>query len=76
MLEYKKFLKAGGAIYQKTDDREFFEYSFGKFVEHGFEVEDLSKQVNDGLIDNVVTEYEKKFREKGMPIYALKATKN
>ena len=75
VLEYKNFLVNDGSIFQKTDDKPFFEYSFQKFVEHGFDVEDLSEKVNVGLIDNVVTEYEKKFREKGMPIYALKATK-
>ncbi len=75
VLEYKKFLVANGSVFQKTDDKQFFEYSLSKFIEHGFEIEDLSEKLNNGLIDNVVTEYERKFREKGLPIYALKAIK-
>ena len=72
---YKEFLVDGGCVYQKTDDKDFFDYSFEKFVEYGFEVVDISKDIDDGKIENVMTEYEKKFRDQGMPIYALKAQK-
>lgn len=75
IVEYKKYLKTGGCVYQKTDDKPFCEYSFDKFVENGFEVYDVSNKINNGEIENVVTEYEKKFRDKGMPIYALIAIK-
>ncbi len=73
--EYKKFLKIGGYVCQKTDDKNFFDYSYAKFVEYGFEVEDVSEKIDNGLIKNICTEYEKKFREKGMKIYALIAKK-
>ena len=76
ILEYKSFLKDGGAVFQKTDDKDFFEYSKSKFVLYGFKVEDLTEKLSLSLIENVQTEYEIKFREKGMPIYALKAEKN
>ena len=72
---YKAFLKENGSIYQKTDDKGFFEYSFNQFLKHGFIVEDVSDKVDSGELENVQTEYEKKFRAQGMPIYALKATK-
>lgn len=72
---YKAFLKANGSIYQKTDDKDFFEYSFNQFVKHGFVVENVSEKIEKGEMANVQTEYEKKFREQGMPIYALIATK-
>ena len=72
---YKAFLKANGSIYQKTDDKDFFEYSFKQFVKHGFVVENVSEKIEKGEMANVQTEYEKKFREQGMPIYALIATK-
>lgn len=75
ILEYKNFLKVGGAVFQKTDDKDFFEYSKSKFVLYGFKVEDLTEKLSLSLIENVQTEYEIKFREKGMPIYALKAEK-
>lgn len=75
VLAYKSFLVPNGAIYQKTDDKGLFDYSIEKFLEHGFEVTDLTNDLKDGKIPNVATEYENKFREKGMPIYVLKAQK-
>lgn len=72
---YKNYLVDGGAIYQKTDDKEFFDYSFSKFVEHGFDVEDVSKEIENGEIENVKTEYEQKFNALGIKTNALIATK-
>ena len=73
--EYKNYLVKGGSVFQKTDDKEFFDYSFEKFVENGFIVEDVSSKINNGEMDNVITEYEQKFRNLNMPIYALIAKK-
>ena len=75
VLSYKEYLVCGGAVCQKTDDKPFFEYSFEKFNECGFAVEDVSDKIGDGTIENVMTEYEKKFRDLGMPIYGLIAKK-
>lgn len=75
VVEYKKYLKTGGCVFQKTDDKPFFDYSFERFVENGFEVVDVSAKIDAGEFENVQTEYERKFREKGMPIYALVAIK-
>lgn len=75
VVEYKKYLKTGGCVFQKTDDKPFFDYSFERFVENGFEVYDVSAKIDAGEFENVQTEYERKFREKGMPIYALVAIK-
>lgn len=71
---YKSYLVAGGKIYQKTDDREFFEYSFSKFVEHGFDVVEISDKIVNNQIENVETEYEKMFKNKGLKINGLIAT--
>ena len=75
VLAYKSFLVDGGAVYQKTDDKGFFDYSFGKFIEHGFSVKDITDGLNDGTVSNVQTEYEGKFRALGMKVYGLIATK-
>ena len=72
---YKSFLKTGGAVYQKTDDREFFEYSFDKFVEHGFFVEEITDKIKCGEIGNIETEYEKMFKGKGILANGLIARK-
>ncbi len=70
---YKKFLVRGGTIVQKTDDKEFFEYSFAQFKRFGFEVVNISQDIEQGKIENITTEYERKFKNAGMPIYALVA---
>ncbi len=70
---YKDFLVSGGCIYQKTDDKGLFEYSFNQFVKFGFNVVDTTELLKEGKIDNIETEYEKKFMALSMPIYALKA---
>ncbi len=70
---YKSFLVKGGSVYQKTDDRDFFLYSKEKFIEYGFRVVDLTEKLNNNQIENVQTEYEKKFRALGMIVYGLKA---
>ena len=75
VLAYKAFLKVGGAVYQKTDDKGLFDYSMLKFKEHGFYVKDVSAEIENGNLSNVCTEYESKFRAQGLPIYALIATK-
>ena len=75
IVGYKVFLADGGSVFQKTDDKPFFGYSFNQFVKHGFAVKDVSDEVSRGEIDNIQTEYEKKFRSLGMPIYALIAKK-
>ncbi len=75
VLAYKDFLVSGGCVFQKTDDRPFFEYSFSKFVEHGFSVVDVTDLLGQGKIENVETEYEKKFKSIGIKANALIAKK-
>ncbi|MBQ3115729.1 MAG: tRNA (guanosine(46)-N7)-methyltransferase TrmB [Clostridia bacterium] len=72
---YKNYLSDGGAVYQKTDDVPFFEYSFGKFLQFGFDVKVVSDQIEKGEIKNIETEYEKKFHAIGIRTNALIATK-
>ena len=73
--EYKDYLISGGEVLQKTDDKDFFIYSFNQFEKFGFNVKDISSEINEGKRENIQTEYEKKFRQLGMPIYALSAVK-
>ena len=75
MNDYKSFLKVGGTVFQKTDDEEFFNYSFTQFEKFGFEVENVTKKLHENTIDNVETEYEKMFKKKGMLPFGLIAKK-
>ena len=72
---YKKLLKKGGRILQKTDDRDFFEFSIAEFTESGFHLENVTYNLHeDGNPDwNVVTEYEQKWVERGLPIHRVEA---
>ncbi|MBR5280403.1 MAG: tRNA (guanosine(46)-N7)-methyltransferase TrmB [Clostridia bacterium] len=67
---YKKILKSGGKIYQKTDNKGLFDFSVRKYVECGFQIEILE----EAPADNVMTEYETRFTGMGMPIYRVIAT--
>lgn len=69
---YKHLLADGGIIRQKTDDLAFFEWSMESYKEHGYEVFDVTYDLPEGG-DNVMTEYEEKFRTIGKKIYACKA---
>lgn len=72
---YKKLLKKGGRILQKTDDRDFFEFSIAEFTESGFHLENVTYNLHEnGNPDwNVVTEYERKWVDRGLPIHRLEA---
>ncbi len=72
---YKKLLKKGGRIVQKTDNRDFFEFSLSEYTACGFRLEnatyDLHEQGNPP--DNIVTEYESRFVAAGQPICRVEA---
>ena len=75
--KYKKFLKTGGRIFQKTDDRDFFEFSIEEFTSCGFDLEKVTYNLHEkGNPEwNIVTEYEGKWVERGLPIHRLEAVK-
>lgn len=71
---YKKILVPGGVITQKTDSLDFFEYSIESFINNGFEVTSIIRDLhNSGFEGNIVTEYEQKFAQQGLPLYRLEA---
>ena len=75
--KYKKLLKNGGIIVQKTDDRDFFEFSLQEYAAAGFEIltADYDLHKNGNPEGNVVTEYEKRWVEQGKPIHLAVAVK-
>lgn len=71
---YRKILKNGAEIHQKTDNMHFFEYSIEQFSKHGFALQNLSLDLHHSdFEENIVTEYESKFASQGLPIYRLEA---
>ena len=73
---YDKLLIEHGEIHQKTDNRNFFEFSLEEFSRCGYTLKNISLDLhNSDFEDNIVTEYEKRFSEQGFPIYRLEAFK-
>ncbi len=71
---YKKILTPDGFIAQKTDNREFFEYSLKSFESNGFVLSAVTEDLhNSGFEGNIITEYEQRFLSEGLPIYRLEA---
>ena len=72
---YKKLLVDGGRILQKTDDREFFEFSLEEYKACGFDLENVTYNLHEqGNPEwNIVTEYENKWIERGLPIHRVEA---
>ncbi len=73
--QYKKLLKKGGRVLQKTDDRDFFDFSLEEFRACGFKLENVTYNLheNGNPTWNIVTEYEQKWVERGLPIHRLEA---
>ena len=72
---YKKLLKDGGRIIQKTDDKDFFEFSLEEYKACGFTLESVSYDLHENGNPewNIVTEYEQKWIERGLPIHRVEA---
>ena len=72
---YRSLLRSGGSVIQKTDSELFFDYSLESFKNGGFEIQSVCRDLKSGDYDNIVTEYEQKFRDLGMRIFRLEAIK-
>ena len=72
---YKKLLKEDGILRLKTDNVGLFDFSLEEFEEFGMQIlwqtRDLHSEPENA--DNVMTEYEKNFSDKGQPIYSAVA---
>ena len=71
---YREYLKPAGEIHQKTDNMHFFEYSLEQYSLAGYGIKNISLDLHGSDFQgNIVTEYEKKFSDIGMPIYRAEA---
>ncbi len=67
---YKKLLKADGVLKLKTDNVGLFDFSLEEFEAFGTEIIMQTRDLHGSpeAADNVMTEYEKNFSDKGTPI--------
>lgn len=68
--KYKRLLKDGGLLIFKTDNVGLFDFSLEEFESFGCKVEWMTRDLHNSerAADNVMTEYEKNFSEKGFTI--------
>lgn len=76
LSKYDSIFKDIDRIVMKTDNRHLFEYSIKSFTDYGYKINDMSLDLHsDNKLDNIETEYERKFASKGMVIYYMEVTK-
>lgn len=74
LLMYKKILSDQGEIHFKTDNEGLFEFSLNEFSDQGWRLKNISLDLYKNLPDdNIATEYEEKFVQKGNKIFRLEA---
>lgn len=73
---YDKVLCEEGFIFFKTDNRKLFEFSLNSMSEYGLLLRNISLDLKESGIDNIMTEYETRFTEMGMSIYRVEAYKS
>lgn len=70
--KYDDLFKENKHIIMKTDNRKLFEYSIKSLTDYGYRIKDISLDLhNDENVDNIETEYERKFVNLGYPIYRI-----
>lgn len=69
---YKKLLREGGRLELKTDNEGLFDFSLEEFEAFGLKIEWVTRDLHasEKNSENVMTEYEKNFSDKGQPIYS------
>lgn len=68
---YKVIMKDGGIVEQKTDDRDFFDDSLKYYEDFGMEVLESDYDLREEK--SIVTEYERKWRDREKPIHYARA---
>ena len=71
---YRKVLKMGGQIHFKTDNQPLFEFSVEEIPQFGFTLSEVTRNLHENGPVGVMTDYEAKFYEQGLPINRLVAT--
>ena len=66
---YKRLLKNGDFIYFKTDNKALFEFSLNSFAQENFKMQNITFDLHNSKFEgNVMTEYETRFSEQGLPV--------
>lgn len=73
--KYKEILVENGELYFKTDNQGLFEFSLVSLNNYGMHFEEVVLDLHNSMYadQNIMTEFEEKFSEKGFRIYQLRA---
>lgn len=72
LARYETFLKPGGILEFKTDNRDLFLFALGELKEGGWKLEKVTYDLHhdkEMMAGNIMTEYEERFSAEGNPIY-------
>lgn len=72
---YNKISRDSINIRMKTDNKDLFAYSIKEFNNNDFYIEDISLNLPEDYENNVMTEYEKKFRKENININYIRVKK-
>lgn len=72
---YDNVFKGNNKIVMKTDNVNLFNYSLESLTENGYELEYVTNDLDCLSEDNIMTEYEKKFYNRGIKINKLISSK-
>lgn len=75
LLIYDKIFRDDKQIVMKTDNIDLFNYSVDSLEEYGYKIVDMNNYLDCLREDNIMTEYEEKFYNKGQKINKLVAIK-
>ncbi|WP_232699553.1 tRNA (guanosine(46)-N7)-methyltransferase TrmB [Brevibacillus daliensis] len=72
---YREVLKPTGEIHLKTDNESLFEYSLNQFANEHFQLRNITFNLHQSkqAENNVMTEYEEKFSNRGQQIFRTEA---
>lgn len=72
---YADLLPVGGEIHFKTDNEALFDWSLEQFRQESWDIRVMTKDLHAEGIRGILTDYEKRFMEEGIPIKMLIAAK-
>ena len=72
---YWDLLPVGGRIEYKTDQPWLFEWSLEQFEAMGFELREVTRNLHENGVTGIMTNYEARFHEQGIPIHRCVAVK-
>ena len=75
LRRYADLLPPGGAVHFKTDNGPLFAWSLEQFCQEGWTLQAVTDDLHREGPTGVMTDYEMKFHEQGVPIHRLEAVK-